>query len=176
MAERELGMAGFWVALAETSHRRMKQAMDGLTDEQINHQPTNDSNPVGWLVWHLSRWKDLQTARVADESQVWVSEGWAGRFGLPEDYNGNGDGPEQVAAFRAERDLLLGYADAAHAAAVRRVRAASEEQLTRVIESVMPGGAARPAWRSLLINAIDFTEHTGQIAYLRGMLTGTGWM
>ena len=105
---------------------------------------------------------------------VWVSDGWAGRFGLPEERNGNGDTPEQVAAFRAERALLEGYAEAAHDAALRRMRAATPEQLKRTISS--PGRPDRPAYRSLLTNAIDYTEHTGQIAYLRGMITGPGWL
>ena len=175
MAEDELTSTGFPIMLMEMSFARMKQAMDGLTDEQLYVQPAETSNPIGWLVWHLSRWKDIQTGRVADEPEVWAADGWAGRFGLPEERNGNGDTPEQVAAFRADRELLEGYAEAAHDAALRRMRAATPEQLTRS-RAGLPGRPERPAYRSLLINAIDYTEHTGQIAYLRGMLTGPGWL
>ncbi|MEX2598641.1 MAG: DinB family protein, partial [Dehalococcoidia bacterium] len=165
-----------WVSLAKLSHTRMKQALDGLADEQLWYIPAEGSNSIGWLVWHLARWKDIQTARAAGEDAVWASEGWHERFGLPVEASGSGDGPEQVATFRAERSLLLGYSEAAHEAAVRRVQDASDEQLLRDIPGIRPGAPARPAWRSLLINSIDFTEHTGQIAYLRGMLTGPGWM
>ena len=69
----------------------------------------------------------------------------------------------------------MGYAQAAHEAAMRRVRGVSNEQLTREAASVFTG-RTRPAWHALIINAIDYTEHTGQIAYLRGMLTGPGWL
>ena len=174
MADEPLTSTGFPIMLMQMSFTRMKQAIEGLTDEQLSFQPDPASNSIGWLVWHLSRWKDIQTARVAGEAEVWISDGWAGRFGLPGDRNGNGDTPEQVAAFRAERGLLEGYAEAAHDAALRRMRAATPEQLTRTVSS--PGRPDRPAYRSLLINAIDYTEHTGQIAYLRGMLTGPGWL
>ena len=150
MADAALTSTAFPAMLMQMSFGRMKQAIDGLSDEQLSFQPDPASNSIGWLVWHLSRWKDIQTARVADEAEVWVSDGWAGRFGLP------------------------GYAEAAHDAALRRMRAATPEQLKRTISS--PGRPDRPAYRSLLINAIDYTEHTGQIAYLRGMITGPGWL
>ena len=172
----ELTFTSFSVELMERQHDRMKQAVDGLTDEQLWHQPAQETNPIGWLVWHLSRFKDIQTSRVAAEAEIWISDGWAGRFGLPEERHGNGDTPEQVAAFRADREFLFGYAEAAHETAVRRVRSATHEQLTRTFQSVVPGRPARPAWQSLVINASDYAEHTGQIAYLRGMLTGTGWL
>ena len=176
MADEDLTFTTFPLELMERSHARMKQAVDGLTDEQLYYQPAQSSNPIGWLVWHLSRFKDIATGRLAGEAEVWISDGWAGRFGLPGSANGNGDTPEQVSAFRAGRELLLGYADAAHEAALRRVRGATEAQLTRVTQSPVAGRPSRPAWQSLVINSSDYTEHTGQIAYLRGMLTGPGWL
>ena len=36
-------------------------------------------------------------------------------------------------------------------------------------------GDTRPVWRALVGMAGDSTQHTGQIAYLRGMFTGMGW-
>ncbi len=174
MAEAELTFTGLAVALMEASHLRLKRAMDGLTEAQLHFQPAPAANSIGWLVWHLSRWKDLTTARLAGETEVWSAEGWAARCGLPEDYTGYGDGPEQVAAFRVALDLLTGYRDAAHEAALGRVRGLTEEQLSRPHQhtAISP---VRPAWRSVLTNIIDFTEHTGQVAYLRGILTGPEW-
>ena len=152
----------------------MKRAMDGLTDEQLYYKPAQESNSIGWLVWHLSRGKDEIVSLVSGETEVWVSDGWAQRFGLSEAGNGRGDTPEQVSAFRADRDLLLGYADAAHSAALQRVQEATQEQLTREWAGLR--GTPRPAWKWLVLEATDYTEHTGQIAYLRGMLTGLGWL
>ena len=70
MADDELTFARFSAELMERSHGRMKQALDGLTDEHLYFQPAEASNPIGWLVWHLSRWKDIQTSVVAGEPQV----------------------------------------------------------------------------------------------------------
>ena len=46
----ELTFASFSVELMEREHSRMKQAMDGLTDEQLWYQPAPETNPIGWLV------------------------------------------------------------------------------------------------------------------------------
>ena len=165
----------FVVELMNISHARMKQALDGLTDDQLLFQPSEGSNPIGWLVWHLSRWKDIQTASAAGEQTVWVTSGWTERFGLPESASGYGDTPEEVAASRANHEILLGYAEAVHKAATQRVLGLSSERLVHPIASVATG-EERPVWRALSINALDYMEHTGQIAYLRGMLTGPGWL
>ena len=169
MADPDLTFTGFAVALMERSQQRMKRALDSLSEEQLYWQPAEGANPVAWLVWHLSRWKDIQTGRVVGEPEVWVSAGWAGRFGMSEDAHGNGDGPAEVAAFRADRALLMEYADAAHEAALRRVSNATVEQLTNATPSPIAGGAPGAGWSNLVTNAIDYTEHTGQIAYLAGM-------
>ena len=121
---------------------------EGLSDTQLWVQPAYGANPIGWLVWHLSRFKDIQTGRVAGEEQVWVADGWAERFGM-------------------RGELLLGYAAAAHLAAVRRVSEATDDVLHQPSKAYRP---PRPAYQLLLMNGIDYTEHTGQIAYLSGML------
>ena len=73
----------FISALLESSHRQIKLATDDLTDEQLYYQPMAETNSIAWLVWHLSRWRDFVSATVSGVPQVWVSEGWARRCGLP---------------------------------------------------------------------------------------------
>jgi hypothetical protein len=47
------------------------------------------------------------------------------------------------------------------------------EQFEKEIE--YSTGPSRPAWRALASVMGDSSEHTGQINYLRGMMTGQGW-
>ena len=105
---------------------------------------------------------------------MWAAEGWAARFGVAEERNGLRDTPEQVAAFRPGREVLFGYVDAAQAAGVDRVARIGPE---RFLESAayFPGARERPIWESLVSTAMDFAQHTGQVAYLRGLITGMGW-
>ena len=75
MAENSVDLNQFIIALCQAPYRWIKQATDGLTEEQIYSQPTPDTNSIGWLIWHLSRSRDRISAEVAGEPQVWTSEG-----------------------------------------------------------------------------------------------------
>ena len=61
------------------------RAVDGLTPEQLAFRPDPEANSIAWLVWHLTRIQDDHVADVAEAEQVWTSEGWVERFGLPFD-------------------------------------------------------------------------------------------
>ena len=169
----EVTLNQFIIALLEAAYRSIKQATDDLTDEQLYYQPTAETNSIAWLVWHLSRWRDAVSATISGEPQIWVSEGWAKRCGLPDERTGLGDTPAQVTAFRVERAVLFGYVDAAHQRTVARVATLTPTQLEQSITSYT--GEKRPAWRALAGVCGDSAQHTGQIAYLRGLMSGYGW-
>jgi hypothetical protein len=164
----------FAVALLESAHQRVLRAIDGLTDDQLYWRPSPDTNSIGWLAWHLSRWKDRFAANAAHEEQVWTAQDWAARMSIEPGRTGQGDTLKQVAAFRPPRDLLLGYLEAAHAATIDRVSRLGPERLMEESQ-YMPDGPTRPVWRSLAGTVMDFAKHTGQIAYLRGLVSGYGW-
>jgi hypothetical protein len=173
MADNSINLNRFAVALCEAPYRWVQQATADLADEQLHYQPTPETNSIAWLIWHLSRWRDRISAAIADEPQVWVSEGWYQRFGIARDRTGLGDSQDQVAAFRADRELLAGYAAAAHNAIVDRLSRFTPEQFEKSIEYAP--GSQRPAWRALISVVEDSAEHVGQINYLRGMVSGLGW-
>ncbi len=173
MTDEKVSLNQFIIALCESPNRWIHQATEGLTDEQLYYQPSPDTNSIAWLIWHLSRWRDKISAAIVGEAQVWVSEGWAQRFDIDPDRTGLGDTLEQVTAFNVERDLLLGYASAAHNAIIEIVSRMTAEQFEKDIE--YSPGSSRPAWRALVSVMGDSSEHTGQINYLRGMMTGQGW-
>src|SRR5262245_66372512 len=88
---------------------------------------------MAWLVWHLSRWRDFISATVSGEPQLWTSNGWAQRCGMPGERTGMGDTPAQVTAFRVERAVLFGYVDAAHQRTGEGFAALTPTQLGRTI-------------------------------------------
>lgn len=113
------------------------------------------------------------SATISGAPQIWVSAGWAERYGLPDERTGMGDTPAQVTAFRVESTVLFGYADAAHRITVERVSNLTPTQLVQPIKSHT--GERRPAWRALAGVCNDSAQHSGQIAYLRGLMSGYGW-
>lgn len=164
----------YWITQFKSAHAEILHACEGLTDDQLHYQPSSDTNSIAWLVWHLYRWQDIHTAEAHGEMDVWTSEGWPARFSVDASRHGDGDTPEQVAAFRPGRDLLFAYATAAHEASMERISRLSEDQMTAE-GSMVEGDEALPYWLRTLRAINDTVEHTGQIAYLRGLVTGIGW-
>ena len=102
-APAEIDLRGFVLNLIERPYESLNTASDGLTDEQLWYQPTPDTNSIAWLAWHLSRVRDEITSEISGEPEVWITSGWAERFGVEPGRDGIGDTPEQVAAFRPDR-------------------------------------------------------------------------
>ena len=173
--DSEVNVSQFIVAFMDGAHGTITRAVDGLTDEQMRFRPSEDTNSIVWLIWHLYRWQDRQSASVAGEEELWISGGWAERFGMTPDDTGFGDTAEQVVAFQPERDLLMGYAGAVHQAFAERLGSVTQADLNRPMESASGRGDPQPAWRSLMGICMDTMQHAGQIAYLRGLHTGIGW-
>src|SRR6516162_1524056 len=119
--------------IRETVHA----AVTGLTPEQLAFRVDGDANSIAWLVWHLTRIQDDHIADVAQTEQVWVSDGWAERFGLPFPplAHGYGHSSADVAAVRVESpDLLTGYYDAVHEQTTRFVAGLTDADLPRVVD------------------------------------------
>ncbi|WP_320781740.1 mycothiol transferase [Streptomyces sp. CRN 30] len=146
-------------------------AMEDLTPDDLNSPPQGGANPIGWLVWHLTRVQDDHVADVAGREQVWAAEGWAGRFalGLPDEDTGYGHTPEQVARVRVgSADLLLGYYDAVHERTLACLGGLTAADLDRVVDDNWdPPVTLGVRLASVLA---DDLQHVGQAAYARGLL------
>lgn len=149
----------------------VRDVVDGLTPQDLTWQPVPGANPVGWLVWHLSRQQDAQLAQVAGTGQVWRSGGWRERFDLPYDPDemGYGQDPEEVARFRVEDPaLLVGYAEAVANLSRRLLEGLGPADYERIIdESWDPPVTVATRVYSVLE---DSAKHLGQAEYLVGLL------
>ena len=98
------------------------------------------------------------------------ADGWSERFGLPFEprATGYGHSPAEVAAVRAEAELLLGYHDAVSARTTEWISGLGEGDLDRVVdESWDPPVTLGVRLVSVIA---DDLQHAGQAAYVRGML------
>ena len=76
----------------------VRAAVDGLAPDELVTRPASHTNPIGWLVWHLTRVQDHHLADLIGENQLWVTGDWAGRFGLePETVVGSTSAPSMRA-------------------------------------------------------------------------------
>lgn len=150
----------------------VESTVTGLSDEQLAARPAPGANPVGWLVWHLTRIQDDHVAGVAGVEQAWTADGWHARSGLPFDpaEHGYGHDESQVDQVRLPADVLLGYHRAVHARTLEYVRGLTDADLDRVVDENWDPPVTLAV--RLVSVVSDDLQHAGQAAYARGILTG----
>ena len=150
----------------EVVHR----VVDGLTPEQLAFRVDPEANSIAWLVWHLTRIQDDHLADAFRAEQVWTSQGWVERFGLPFDPRdtGYGHGPDEVAAVRAAAAELVGYHDAVHQQTTRQLAPVVDADLDRIVDRSWDPPVSLGV--RLVSVVADDLQHAGQAAFVRGIL------
>lgn len=155
----------------------LHRALQGVPPETLNRMPTPETNSMAWLAWHLTRVHDDHLAALEGAPQLWTSEGWHARFGMPPDDRETGGGHtlQQVAAVQVESgDVLLAYNDAALERSRQYLATLTPDDLDRVLDE--PQYDTPPTVGVRLVSVVsDNTQHAGQVMYLRGYFDGFGW-
>jgi uncharacterized damage-inducible protein DinB len=152
------------------------RALRGLSPEQLSFRIDGMANSIAWLVWHLTRVQDDHVADAAGLRQVWMSQGWNGRFRLPLDDadTGYGHGSDQVAAVGvASGELLAAYYDAVHDQSHRYVDQLTDNDLDRIVDESWDPPVSLGV--RLVSVAADDLQHVGQAAFVRGIGERRGW-
>ncbi len=153
------------------------RALEDVDDSVLGSQPNDQSNSMGWLLWHMTRIVDRFIHTWCQETpQLWVKDGWCDKFGLDGDLNNTGQGwtPEQVAAWQLPaKSSLVEYYDVVKAAASEYLQSLTASDLAR--EITIPPRPTASIGTFLGVMVYDNCVHGGQIAYLRGYYKGLGW-
>lgn len=147
------------------------EAVDGLTADQLHWAPAPGANSIGWLVWHLARVQDHHIAELLDEDQLWVSGGWADRFGLKPDPHDTGYGhkPKQVTGVRPDGpEALVEYYEAVAGRTRDLITGLTPADLDRIVDE----GWDPPVTLGVRLISVahDDIAHAAQAAYVRGIL------
>ncbi len=110
--------------------------------------------------------------------QLWLKDRWHDRFNRPPDPadTGVGHSSAQVAAFRSPPvKTLLDYQRAVLARTEQYLAVLSEADLGRELDE--PWFRPLPTVGVRLVSVMsDCLQHAGQVAYVRGLLKGKGWL
>jgi len=155
-------------------HDSLYRTLGDITAEELGKEPHPS---IGWLTWRISRVMDANVARLSGREQLWTGE-WAARFGMPpepEDYGRSARHTrEQVRAFRASAQQLLGYHDAAYERMKSYLNSVSADELARKLDE--PRYDPRPTVAVRLISVLENAmTNEGQISYLKGYHRLGGW-
>lgn len=156
----------------------IEPALAGLTQKDLNQRPNPDCNSIGWIVWHLTRGQDSQIADLMSGEQLWMKDGWHARFkrAADPDDTGFGHSSTDVAAFKSpSTKVLLEYYRATLEETKQYILTLSESDLDRTLDE--PWFQPPPTVGVRLVSIMaDCLEHAGEVAYLRGLLKGKGWL
>lgn len=149
--------------------KNVLETIKNLGPEELAWRPKEEANSIAWLVWHLTRIQDDHIADAAGTKQVW-SEDWLKRFNLPFDVGDTGYGhrPDEVAAVKANAELLAQYHEATYEATMRFVAGLKEADYDKVVDKRWDPPVTLAV---RLVSVIDDDmQHAGQAAYVRGLL------
>ena len=149
-------------------------SLQGASPEVLTFRVDPGANTMAWLIWHLGRVQDDHIADLLGQEQVWTAGGWVDRFGLPFDRGATGfrQSAADVAAVRADADLLQGYYDAVHARTMDYLATLTREDFDRVVDTAWDPPVTL-AVRLVSILADDL-QHAGQASYVRGLAMRAG--
>lgn len=169
------GLNGFVLHILDQIDTELQMSLKGMELEQVLWRPNPQSNSIAWLAWHIARLQDARAASLADSDQLWISDGWHKRFGLPADSanHGRGHTDEQVDAVRPESvDALSQYAAAAHGFLREQVVALNNVDSADELN----GSSGDASVRDLVFRAVHGgLAHLGQLMYVRGLVEKRHW-
>jgi len=152
-------------------HEEVHAAVEGLSVEQLHRRLDQDANPIGWLVWHLTRVQDDHVADVAGLEQVWTAQNWEQKFSSPYPTGsvGYGQTSAEVAELRVPSvEVLTGYHDAVHAQTVAYVSGLTDKDFDKIVDKRWDP----PVTLGVRLVSVlsDTLQHVGQAAYARGIV------
>jgi hypothetical protein len=154
----------------------LKQAVDGLSQEELMWQPQPGANHIAYILWHTLRVEDWFFQYMFQRTpQVWESEKRHEKLNLPDDprITGFGYTAEQVDGFPAVKlSDLLGYGEAVRARTLDYLRQLDAAKFDEIVQSRIFGEVRMGNLLSHLI--CEIAQHVGQIAYIRGLAKGQG--
>ncbi len=149
----------------------VEEAVADLDAAELQRSPADGANPIGWLIWHLTRVQDHHVSELLGEDQLWMRGDWPERFGLAPDPHDSGYGhsPAEVAAVRPDGpDAVLGYYRAVDERTRRYLEGLTADDLDRVVDERWDPPVTLGV--RLISIADDELQHSGQAAYVRGLL------
>ena len=151
----------------------LKEVLEGLTSEERRFQPNAESNHIDFVVWHMARVEDSWVSRLlGGTAQVWTAEGWADRFHMDPESTGSGHASEDVRAMpESPLSDLMAYFDAVRLVTCRYLDRATDNDLSQVYHH---RGSDRSGTWILGHILVEESQHTGQVAMIRGMMRGLG--
>jgi hypothetical protein len=156
--------------IRQVVHSSLKDA----SIEELTFRADPGANTIAWLIWHLTRVQDGHIAELVGGDQVWTAGAWFDRFDLPFDPQATGYGQTagDVAAVRADAELLAGYYDGTHTRTIDYLHTLTEADFARIVDTSWNPPVTLGARLVSILS--DDLQHAGQASFIRGLANRAG--
>jgi len=156
----------------------LDKAVADLTREDIAYRAGPETNPISFILWHMSRVEDrLINHTLRQDSQIWEEGAWHSRLGFPKELGlpdelktiGFNFTEEQVAAFPVP-DLtdLLRYQRAVREATISFIDSLDDSEFERPFRHGQEGDTTLAFLIGRTI--VHVSQHAGQIDFIKGLI------
>ncbi len=149
-------------------HEFLMDAVRDLTPEELAWRPGHEANPMGWILWHMLRVEDMWFQFfIQRQPEIWESEGWNEKFGLPTRDNGFGHTQEQVDGFPAvDLTELILSGNVVRDDTLANIKGLVTEDYDVVTRELRPEMSVGAIFRQV---SGEGYQRQGDLAYLKGM-------
>ena len=163
---------------------RTMTTLRGVTDEHAWWRPTPKSNSMLNVLFHIARQDDFTLSLfILEQPQLWVSEGWAERLGLPApddatalDKSPDGSWPFEIGwGFTALEDnqvkveSLMEYAERSRSLTKELLETVTLDFLAKPIDDGSPRHQGWDVGKHIGAFGLHESHHQGQMDYIKGL-------
>ncbi len=155
----------------ENVTRGSGRVLNGLTQDELHWRPACGCNSMGLILFHVIRSEDsMVNATLAGKKQLWETEKWYQKLNMAEGESGSHYTVDQVNAFNVPNlKDLQSYYDSVRTKTLEYLASLKPADFDKKVK--LPFGEFTVAG-VLSIIVSHTAQHTGEIAYLRGLLRG----
>jgi len=153
----------------EESQEYTTKALDELTQEEVAWCPTEESNSIAFILWHMTRAEDIFINHIIQgEKELYEAEGWQEKLGTPAKAYQYTE--EELRAWPVPKlEVLKEYANSVRERTFTFLKSVTPEMLSEV---PLPDRSPLSTGAMLSHLCNEIAMHAGQVAYLRGIQRG----
>jgi uncharacterized damage-inducible protein DinB len=161
----------FIKAQLEGADMGLKRVLETLTQEEISWQPKSGCNSIGLILFHTYKSEDMFiNSMLQQKKDLWETDKWYEKFGLPVTEAGAHYTVEQVDAFKVpDLKAILDYGVAVRKATLAYLDTLKPADLEKKIEMRFGPMPVAMVFSIIISHA---ASHTGEISYIRGLKRG----
>ncbi len=149
----------------------IKRVMETLTQEEIAWQPKSGCNSIGLILFHIYKTEDsFIHAMLQQKKELWETEKWYEKLGLPVTEASAHYTVEQVDAFKVPKlKAILDYGAVVRKATLAYLDTLKPADFDKKIEMRFGPMPLAMVFSILVSHA---ASHTGEMSYIRGLKRG----